>query len=560
MSSRLKDVWVRYPLEKRRYFLIVFFIFITIGIVQVATYLFTLNLNNRWEDTSERRTREILRDVLDAFARVQDETYTFARHVTENPVLMEFMEKENPHDSRIFLLIEELNRGQEYSIELYDLHLSLLAWGGKQAEVDSPDVERALTNGPLSVVSQSALYTFLTVLTPIQPTNGKAIGVVAVSRPVEVNYPLNNRFLTSSGLQKELSKRFGTSVRFEFGEDAESSRDGRIASAGLLGLDGKKLGMVHIERPMRNSYIQDYQHVSDEVTSSLVAIIPIIIALGFWSTLRRLPPPPQGLLFLGLVCGTRYLWIAFNFPSILFRDGIFDPSYFASPFGFGLTKSIGEMLISSLFLFASAAFMLAMLVRHTPARDLSRPRLGTLFTIAGTLVFGAVLSLLIRGYAEAIRSAVFDSTLKYTDPTTIVPPSVVGAMLFGLLLLTISILFAGATLFLLALRSSTSLLASTRLQKFPSWIFVVIVFAGESILFGELHPNPQTSQLYRLIFVGLIALFSFLIQHEVESFGRLLTGKSLALAMVSASSSPHLFLMQRSMSATGRPCGCTQVN
>ncbi|MGA9364516.1 MAG: ATP-binding protein [Bacteroidota bacterium] len=531
MFSFLAHFPLKYSPRTRRYLLIVFFVFVAIGLVKLGTHIFVRYVDDHWEEISEARTRDVVAGALGAFEQVQKDTYGFAHLVAENAALKSFLNDESTDRTQLFSLVQQLNAKQAYSLEVYDRHLSLVAWEGQQSGADSGDIRRAFDSGPLSSVPQSALYTFLTVLTPIYSGDGKAIGVVVVSRPVEVNYPLNNRFLTSSGLQRELSSEFGTAIRLDFSGEPESNSGERLASDKLVSIDGRKIGTVTIDRPTLTSYLQNYQHISDSVISSLVAIVPVIIALAAWPRFRRLRPLAQVFLLVPFVWAVRYLWIAVDFPSVIFPEGIFDPSYFASPFGFGLTKSIGEVLISSLFFFISTSYCVAILVHHGSEVEWKFPRFSSLMVPIFLVAVGGGLAFLTRGYTEAIRSAVFDSKLTYVDPTTIVPDPLIGVMLFAMLLLTISALLVGVIVYLLSAHLVRRFLRTARFPAALSWIPVVALFVLGSFLFGLFYPNPQTTLLYRIILIALIVLLSFVLQREVKVVGRPYTGKTLAFAV-----------------------------
>jgi two-component system nitrogen regulation sensor histidine kinase NtrY len=530
MAPILKHLWSKYTLRTRRYLLIVFFVFVAIGLVELIAYYLAHHIDTHWDEISESRTREIVNGAVGAFNDVQRDTHDFARAVAENVELKSLVEKENPNRTEIFSLIDQLNTNQTYSLELYDSKLSLLAWSGQQAESDSMDVRNALTGKPLSSISQSALYTILNVLVPTVSDGGKVLGVVVASQPVEVNYPLNNRFLSSSGLQKELSGGFGTAVRFEFGESAEPSTDAQVASEKLVSIDGRKLGMVYIDRPSRDSYTQGYERIFDGAMGSLVAVVPIILFFSVWPNVRRFGAVGQFLIFFLFACATRYLWLAVGFPSLLFSGGLFDPAYFASPFAFGATRSTGEVLISSLFVFATTTFGLALLVKHSTAFEWRSAKVATVVGGLIVIVLGVWLPYLTRGYSEALRSAVFDSKLRYTDPTAILPDALVGVMLVAILLLTISFLFIQVCLFLIAVQLRLPSLRSLPRRRMAWWLSLIALFALESFLFGLIHPNPQSSFPYRLLLIALVALLTFFLLREARSAGRPFTGRSLVLA------------------------------
>lgn len=524
--------------KKRRYLLIAFSVLVAIGFVRVGSHLLILYREGDWEGFAERKTADITNGVQVAFRGVQEETLSFACRVAEDSSLRRLLSSSKASRSEIFSRLEHLSRGRDFSLELYDADLQFIGWWGRQIAPDPADLKQSAAAGPVWAISQSALYTYLTVVTPIRTEDGKFLGLVAGSRVVEVNYPLNNRFLTSGGIAAEFSKKFGTNILLEFGEDAEPTNDGRVISTVLLGLDGKKLGMAYVDWPSRSAYLQDIEISSRRLISALAAVIPILIILAYWSDLRRLRPFLQGVIGIIILWGTRYLWLALDFPSGLLRGEIFDPTFFASPFGFGAARSIGELLITSLFLFFSVLFLLTLLprsdqnVRRRSDRDQwsPSPPAGLLIAVLSTAVF----MLLTRGYAEAIRSAIYDSKLQYTDPTSIILQPLVAAMLFSILLLTVSFLILGVLLFLTSMWSSSKFLAALSLSALPSWFFATLLFVGGSTLFGLVHPNPLTSGLYRLMLVVLVALFSLTLSWEGGKWVRFQPTRNLTLTMILA--------------------------
>ncbi len=535
MSLALKSFWSNLPRTKRSSLLLLAALVLAIGLVKAGRSLYLRYVESHWETIAEEKTRGILEGIRSSFDRIQERTRLVASQVAGDTVLRRALDDPTSPRARLFERLQRFSRGQEVSLELYNRDMELLAWLGREVGPDLSEIRQALRSGAVTSICQSALYTYVTTIEPMRDFDGKVIGAVAAGLPVEVNYPLSNRFLTSSGIEVELSQRFGTGIRFQFGEGIDPTKDGRLASMELVVLDGRKLGMAYVERPQRSSVLQNIDRIADNFVSVLGALAPFVLVLAFCSDLRKLRPWRRTVLIIVLAWAIRYFWIFLDFPSRLMGSGIFEPLLFASPFAWGATRSIGELLITSIFLMSSVLVLFVQFVQLIPKTDfgqsLPAPLRGTI-GIGGPLLGCVAFLFLTRGYAEAIRSAVYDSKLQYIDLSSIVLEANLAAMLFAILLLTVAFLLISVILFQSSVHMASRFVLGPVSQALHPVLFASALFLAASFAFGIIHPNPQTSGSYRFILILSVALFSYFLVHEVGRAGGVYTGRTLTAIII----------------------------
>jgi len=531
----------------RRYVYIVFFILLCIGLIQAGSYFIASYVNEHWENISTERTRKSVDRVLSTFNDYQIETLSFAERVAADDELRKSLSKYlgggKEELSNLFSTIERRNAYNAYTIEIYNRFADCIAWSGRRVPTPDSVIQKGLTGRRLSIVSQGFIYSYLSVLVPIQLTPNTVNAVVVVSRTLEVNYPLHNRFLRSTGLASQLSKWMNTKVEFDFSPMATESKDGRIVSAVITGINGSKIGMLYIMKPGRSVAVQEIKDTTMKITVFLIVVLSLVICYG----LRKLYWDQSALSFKRFFVLTinlwlvRYLWLFIGFPSRLSDADIFQPTYFASTFGFGIAKNTGEVLLSVLFLLINCIYLLSVTVNYIKQQGSAQRTTSKLRTFLGlvlTLLFALLFSLLLRGYGATMRSVVFDSTLKYNDPTSVLPSPMLALMELNLLLLTISLILCSIAILLLAYRAIELFRISFDLKWIHSWsgakgaiilVFVIIGFMSNAAF------NSPIPQMYQLVFTIVLAVAGIMVFRKIvhgQSFGVIKTSAIVLLLSI----------------------------
>ena len=520
------------PVMKGRYSRIVFSVLLLILLVLGGERLYLRHVENNWSTIRLEEQQKAV-DVLKAeFEFFQRQTLDTALRISQIPILTSALSAGNDSASiRCFEILGSLNL-PDVSVEVYNSRRQLVAWGGDQrVTIDSS----MLRGNVFSFVDQGPIYSHFVVAAPIGSSGGNqpAKGYVVAERLFNVNYPISNRFINNSVFASTFTSRLENSPRFDFSDDAGPEASDQVFSVELRGLNGKTIGFAYLNTPLLSTRLDEIRRVADRIANVLVLALAVGLIVGLSRAVNFKKSVPVRILFW--TCGIwfgRFVMAATDFPGGYINSAIVDPSYFASSFGFGIAKSVGDLFITSIVLFFNVIVIAVLAARSAPWNNVVPPG-RRMILLLSVLTLPVVLSLFLRGFSSAVHSAVFDSTLRYNDPMFVLPPLVLSIMLLSLLLIAGSLVMAGILIFYGSHRFVQRLAGW---QNHP-WIAVVIaagLFFVESYLFGLLHPSPLLGQGERaLYFAGAVVVWWLCADKTISSLR--LTSPRAIIAILAAS-------------------------
>ena len=213
--------------------------------------------------------------------------------------------------------------------------------------------------------------------------------------------PVQNQFVSDYSLADVWAQQTGYAVDLRLGGEWDGA-DVQHART-LESPQGRTLGGVVVQPPSSERMVQMTRSSYNDVLALWAALLLFVLLAGGWQGYRSaahpllddedtpLPPRRTSLTlrffaWAAALGGVRYLLLAIDVPA-RWQPGaskaplapLFDPSHFASTFGWGIARSTGDLLISSLFV---ALFALAFLdfaarfrVRADSVRQLVDPDL-----------------------------------------------------------------------------------------------------------------------------------------------------------------------------------------
>lgn len=479
-------------LIKRRFIYIVFFILVIIALSFLAEKFFTKSIESNWRTIANEKTALLISQSQSQFQNFQNVAASLATHIANQKSVIDAVADEDEQALFRTLKLFDVKSG---SVEVYDSELYLIGWS---KSIGSDIKLNRSTTKPISYIEQGSIFSWLLVVHPILK-NDLPIGFVVVKKLFDVNYPLSNRFISSEIFEEAFTQSLDYSVDFDFLNKSKPGGKKGVISIPFKAIDGSILGYGYIQA-------QTFAAVVDEVKQNfaLVRIFLIILLsllISFYTF--KIVHARVRLFYRALITGAvlwiiRFLWLSIDFPTGFISNSIFDPSYFASGFGFGIAKSIGELLITSIVLIVSIFYIgydTIKLIHRNNKLNLNR-----VIWFIITFLFSIIFLSFLRGYVAIINSAVFDSGISYIDPAF---PS------FELLIMFLCLFLISASFVLL---SYSFILYSYRSLNwikniYLGWLFVFGILLSASFIYGEFHPNPLTSNLERsLIISGLLIL------------------------------------------------------
>ncbi len=497
---------------QRRSLGIVFVVLGALGIAYIAERFTLAYYERNWESIVEEKSAAQLEAVKRAMDLVQRNARRTAAELARHEAVTSYLSGRSTQLDAVFERAAQVASLQDVGVEIYDRNGTLIAWHGRSGAVDPSEVRMALRGELTSYVTRGPIFSHLFVITPVR-IEGTYHGAVLVRKAVEMNYPLSNKFIRRAGLSEQLSRDLGVNVELNYGDDVEPRKDGRYVSSVIHGIDGRKLGVASILRLSRSAYLERIAGRFAKVNAALLTIL-----VGFLAVLGGRWVAKQSSLWLRCVSVTVMVWLGryvllwLDVPSVLFSISVFDPSYFASKFGGGLAKSIGDMTLTALALFANVAFVARLVSVRILRSSLWRPQ-SLLPQLLLGVGFTAFVFLSLRGVAAVIRSAVYDSILRFNDPTLIIPSFELGLMAFNIFVISFSLIMVaiGLTWYLISMFEVGPRGAR---PSVVGWGAVLVLYTAAGLVFQVVQETPLLTIPFRLLFGVVILLFTLYLRQR----------------------------------------------
>ncbi len=454
----------------------------------------------QWNDRKAEYEQHIVNKVEEQFRKKAQGLLDQAKAIAAHRELFNLIKEHSQTSLASAFELLNRNRTEDVTVDIVDSNGVVLAWSGRSV---LSNYKKVISREPIDsavIITQTSLRTYLSV-GALVPNNSV---FVVVSRPLESNYPISSRFVSRASFSEDLSNQLGLKVRLLFDASAHTANNERSLFIALKNFKGHAIAFAELTRPSIISEVLSIEVRFDKYISFVVGVGSLLLL--FVIIVKRLALRDQlaGVVLLSIVLwGVRYLWLAVGFPSHFVTGFLFDPALFASPF-YGLTTSLGELSLSVLILTINVMVILNYGFHWYKSTEYNKNLLSLSKTFIYWLVVIALafgLQWFVRGFGAAMRSFVFDSTLRYQDPTSFIPDVPVLLMHLNILFLALSFLGVLVAVFLLMEHLLSRLLPSGQ-KNFPLWVMTFIV-AGAFGVFLLINQVPQVPVSHQILFFVL---------------------------------------------------------
>jgi len=376
-----------------------------------------------------------------------------------------------------FERLETFRADRNVSVDVVDSLGNILLWSGRSVRSTFSGLVVPGASRRSVLVSQASLHRFLSV--------GEEQGggyCVFVSSPLETDYPLSNRFVSQQSFVDEFQRETGVSVRFESEITAKDTAGELSFPVPVFDSHGEVLTFALVSGPTiasEQARVDRWLDVGIALCwATALLCLPLVAAGRFFSA----GPTGHRRLYLILILwGVRIGWKYLNFPAVFGGGFLFDPAVHSSPFPLGLAGSLGELAISAVCVF----IMFVVLFRssyqwHSESKYRSRPRHWSGVGIQLGLMFLVpfVFQWVVRAYGAAMRSFVFDSTIRYLDPMSLLPGVQMAVMHFSILMLTLALIAAAGAAFIVVSRACEPFLGGNSSRVARIGLVTLLFLAG----------------------------------------------------------------------------------
>lgn len=504
---------------------LVFFLLLCLAANKLINKYFDRTIDSNWGVISSEKNKVIVDACSSMFEHSQKQTNDFSNLVKNDNRFMSAFSSQNPR--KTYDAFFEIQGYEDFNTEVYNTRLELFIYSGRQLFPDILELQRALKGERFTSIKESGFYTYLLQFEPMLDSSSenksgpgapgiyKASGVLVVGKLIDVNYKINNSFFTNYGLSQEIKDEYDLDASIENKPFSESTFYSEEDTAGiqrvdLKGIDGSVIARLIVPGLDKHSYIEKVDDDFQKLFSIIVFCLDIFIFIIIIYYSRNLRSHILKFsIYSSYLILSRYLWLIMGFPSNIFQHSLFEvfsPSHYASGFGYGIGKSLGELFITAMFIVAICFIILSLSLK------IINRNTGQNYKIIKTVflfLFFIISLVSLQIYGAVIQSLVFDSNLKYFDRSQIIsldhPELIFGQ--FIILLLSISLI--------LVLISFSSL-----------------IFKYNSIIFNRVGMIKRSPYLQIIIYLGGINLLMLAIQLSGIEFSVSFWNRNLILVLV----------------------------
>lgn len=492
--------------------LIACFIFIWIILIQFVPAILSSDIDKNWEAVSNDKIRQQKEIIIFHYNTYLSDISRLSERLSASADIQKLVQKSD--SKKLFEELIQINPDDKYQIEIYNTRLELLAFKGRKLDSDIYTLQRALNGQKFTVLKEIGFYTFLLDYSPVYDNKetSKITGIILTSRLIDIKYQISNKFFQNSGLLYDIKSSLdfipviipANVITGKINFDSASLSEN--VEVELNGIDGKVIGLLLFPKYSRMIHDKNISSLAVKIKSVLVFAFTVIIFLITLILLSKIHSPFIKFgLFVLMMTGIRYSWLEFHFPSKTIDLEIFSPLSYASLFGFGIAKSIGELLITSLFILAISVYGIILIrisrfqissERNPPSGIISLP-------LNAVLVF--LFFLMIFFYGSVSQSIIFDSNMKFFDKTNIVPSFEIFSIQLIILILSFSLFIFLSSIIILILKNSLQNFFREKSYRKYSFavLLLILIFISEAI--APFVDNFKIDLINRL----MIICFSF---------------------------------------------------
>jgi len=484
-------------------------------------------LEHNWAEQKREREQQLAGLITERFNQRVRNQFALAGTIAADSRLFESLGSGDPAGMASVFEQLEAYRNDEISIDLADSQGTIAAWSGRSVAGNYRKLFQQGRTDSLVVAPQLGIHRYLSAVLAVSPKGFRVI----VSRPLEINYPISNRFVTRSSFADELSEDAGASVRLVFDEPPRDSTAEGTFVIPLRALGTTPVAYAIVPSPTVQSEIQSSSLLFEQWQGVVLALGAVLLGFILFAKTRSAKSHVLRVIVGSLLIWVvRLIWREVDFPGALVGGMFFEPTLYASPFLFRFASSLGELLISCISLLLTSALILWETLLPPAGRGAPADRVSLLERVFGVafaflLAFG--LQWILRAFGATIRSFVFDSTLRYQNPATLLPDLPLFAMHLNILLLTLSLLcITGAILMVMARWISLSVRPVGQEGEPPSgarigwpiWLPVVllVLLIAANVLFVAVDRVPQVPLYYPFLVFSISFLLLFWLAPETR--------------------------------------------
>ncbi|MDR3609877.1 MAG: ATP-binding protein [Ignavibacteriaceae bacterium] len=484
---------------EKKYFSIVIVIILCIFLSALISPVLIDRIIKNWNNDLPSLIIKTESSSINLFKSKESSLVTKSLHLKN--YIRENLEPQNFSYRSLIKLVND-KEFEDYSVEIIAPNGTIIAWNKKLA---LPSENVFPLSRPLGedFFYTGDLTTYLCLVDSLHTENDNFYTII--SSPVERHYSLQNQYYSTISLIKELSDSFLTEFNVIYNPFAEGTKDGRFFSFELLNNKNNKIGEVTFAKPMPDVTLKDIRDEISKFQSVLAALGIIFLTLGFREDFKKIRYNSIRLFIIMIYCvSIRVLFYIISFPSSILEGRIKDPACFSSAFAGGIVKSPVELFITSVLLLWFCLLLFKYIIQYTKSKKESNLNIKLILILLVPFIFFFLAS--IRGLNAAVKSIIFDSTLRYFKEPNLIPDAPTLLMELNLLIIgtaLITILVSYLLLFLSYVPKESKSL------KNILYLFLITQISG--IIYIIIQSEPLITPVLSFLIISVLFILAYYI-------------------------------------------------
>ena len=494
--------------------LIAFLILVWIIVIHFISGYIKLNVSENWNEISVEKNQQQSKVVSDLFNEYQSDVNNLSEKLVNNPDLQKQVQRSDP--KKLFEELFKFNLDNNYQVEIYNTWLELLAFKGRRLDSDIYSLKKCVNGKKFSVLKEVGFYTYLIVYSPVYDLKDKSqiTGIILTAKLIDIKYQINNKFFQNAGFLNDISKTLQVTSEIIPANvisgkiDIDSSGLNENIIMDLKGIENNTIGVLLIPKYSDVTHIRNIDTLAKKINSILVFGITVILFLICLKFISRVEYSSLKFsLFVIVLTLIRFIWLEFLFPSKAITLDLFSPGFYASTFGFGIARSAGEFLITSVFILIISLYGINLISKNGSRKNSKIKPENLFFVHFKNFLLTVTFFELIYVFGAVIQSIVFDSNLKFFDKTSMIPNPELFIIQLIVLILSFSLFILLLSIIILIIKNSAIEISRIRFFGKYSFLIVLILLLIYNQLIVVFTDDFKVEYIYRLI--SIVLSFSF---------------------------------------------------
>lgn len=477
-----------------------------------SSYIISKSSDNE-SQIVEERNKDRSDKIGTAFNVVKSRLAAYSNSISGNLDVRKSIEKGDV--KKLFEIMKNYNSNDNFSVEIFDKRIEQVYFKGRQLSPEILLIQKSLSGSSTSVIKEIGFFTYLIYYTPLRQLDDdkKFEGVLITGILIDSKYSSSQFDFTGSVFANDFSEEIGDEVKVQPSgiTGSESRRDSIDSEYGYFNVtseDNKVIGRIIYPRYNISEHKAGIENYSSMVISILIFLFTVLLfpllmrMVNLFKTVSF-----RIILFLITLIIVRFLWLYNAFPSAFFEQSLFNPQLYASKLGFGLFQSLGDVLVSVVFLVAFALFVIYHIFKANQDNRQETGKLNIVKIIVSFVLVVVTFFVMFNFYGVVLKNLIFNSNIKLLDKSNIIPDTPLFIIQLSILLITFAYLIFNVSILLSLIRFIRGLFHFKIYKKFFI-LFLMLVFILVNETLNLVGYNFELINLHRIIIIILLFIFS----------------------------------------------------